>query len=142
MARGNPARLRSSAASDAIGAESGARVGEDDLEHVRRVRRFSRAMEIVGRACIHLSFEPLLFGTGVVALFLHKQLEAVEIGHSVLHGTFDRFGPDTGFHSSTFSIRAPIDEASWKEGHNVRHHSYTNTHHKDPDILMGWVRLT
>jgi linoleoyl-CoA desaturase len=127
---------------DAIKHDVESRVGADDLRYVERLRLFSRAMEIVGRACIHVSFEPILFSIGVVALFLHKQVEATEIGHTALHGAYDRFGDKTGFHSSTFRWRVPIDEESWKQGHNVKHHGHTNVAGKDPDIHFGPVRLT
>jgi linoleoyl-CoA desaturase len=36
----------------------------------------------------------------------------------------------------------PIDEASWRRGHNIRHHQYTNVAGRDPDIHFGPVRLT
>lgn len=127
---------------DAIKRRAEASVGDDDLRYVRRLRRFSRAMEIVGRACIHVSFEPALFSLGVLALFLHKQVEATEIGHTALHGAYDRFGAETGLHSSTFRWRVPIDEESWRIGHNVKHHGHTNVVGKDPDVQFGPVRLT
>ena len=136
-------RLASFAAAiDAIKEDVEARIGEADLEHVRRLRHFSRAMEIVGRACIHLSIEPITFGVGVAALFVHKQIEAIEIGHTALHGAYDRFGEDSGFHSSKFWWRVPIDEQSWQLGHNVKHHGNTNIAGKDPDLHFGWVRLS
>lgn len=127
---------------DAIKRDVEARIGTDDLERVRRLRRISRTCEIVGRTAIHLSFEPVGFFAGVLALFLHKQLEATEIGHTALHGAYDRFGEDTGFHSRSFRWKVPIDEASWRYGHNVRHHGNTNVTGKDPDIHFGPVRLT
>src|SRR5205807_9547661 len=89
-----------------------------------------------------VSFEPVLFTIGVVALFLHKQVEATEIGHTALHGAYDGLGKDTGFHSSTFRWRVPIDEESWKAGHNIKHHGNTNVAGKDPDIHFGPIRLT
>jgi NADPH-dependent stearoyl-CoA 9-desaturase len=139
----NQARLASFGhAIDAIKKDVESRIGEGDLRHVKRLRLFSRAMEIVGRTCIHISFEPILFGIGVVALFLHKQVEATEIGHTALHGAYDRFGENSGFHSSKFWWRVPIDEESWRQGHNVKHHGHTNVAGKDPDIHFGPVRLT
>jgi len=39
-------------------------------------------------------------------------------------------------------VGTPIDEASWRYGHNVRHHGNTNVAGKDPDIHFGPVRLT
>ena len=118
------------------------RVGEDDLRRVRRLRWLSRTSEVIGRAAIHFSFEPIVFSLGVLALFVHKQLEATEIGHTALHGAYDRFGDKTGFHSQSFYWRVPIDEASWRYGHNVRHHGNTNVAGKDADIHFGPVRLT
>jgi linoleoyl-CoA desaturase len=119
-----------------------AAVGEADVVHVKRLRRFSRAMEIVGRALIHVSFEPALFLTGVGALWLHKQLEATEIGHTALHGAYDGLPGAEAFASRTFRWDSPIDEESWRQGHNIRHHGNTNVAGKDPDIHFGHVRLT
>ena len=34
-------------------------------------------------------------------------------------------------------LRVPIDEASWRYGHNVRHHGSTNVAGKDADIHFG-----
>ena len=36
----------------------------------------------------------------------------------------------------------PIDEESWRYGHNVRHHGATNVAGKDADIHFGPIRLT
>lgn len=137
------ARLESFGRSiDAIRKDVEEQVGETDLKRVRRLRWLSRALEVAGRATIHFSFEPVTFGAGVVMLWLHKQLEATEIGHTALHGAYDRFGKDTGFHSTKFHWRVPIDEESWRYGHNVRHHGNTNVAGKDPDIHFGPIRLT
>jgi linoleoyl-CoA desaturase len=127
---------------DAIRKDVESKVGDVDLTRVRRLRWLSRALEIAGRGAIHFSFEPIGFGGGVVLLWLHKQLEATEIGHTALHGAYDRFGKDTGFHSTKFWWRVPIDEESWRYGHNVRHHGNTNVAGKDPDIHFGPIRLT
>src|SRR5688572_27156397 len=67
---------------DAIKERTLAQVGPDDLAQVRRLRRVSTALEATGRVLIHVSFEPITFGVGVLALWLHKQLEATEIGHT------------------------------------------------------------
>lgn len=137
------ARLESfGRAIDGIKRDVEARVGESDLGRVRRLRWLSRTCEVLGRAAIHFSFEPIGFVAGVLALFVHKQIEATEIGHTALHGAYDRFGEKTGFHSSSFRWRVPIDEPSWRYGHNVRHHGNTNVAGKDPDIHFGPIRLT
>jgi NADPH-dependent stearoyl-CoA 9-desaturase len=130
------------AAIDAIRCDVESKVGPRDLRYIRRVRRVSAFAEIVGRALIHFSLDPLTFGSGVVALWLHQQLEATEIGHSVLHGTYDRIDGAEAFRSSTYAWDTPIDEESWRYAHNIRHHQYTNVAGKDPDIHFGPVRLT
>jgi fatty acid desaturase len=117
-------------------------VGPTDVAYVRRMNRFSRAMEVVGRALIHFSFEPIGFVTGVAALFVHKQLQAAEVGHTVLHGAYDGLPGAEAFASKTFRWDVPIDEESWRRGHNVKHHGNTNVAGQDPDIHFGHVRLT
>lgn len=127
---------------DAIHEKAKARVGEEDVRRVKGLRRFSRAMEVLGRALIHFSFEPIGFGLGVFALFLHKQVEATEIGHTALHGAYDGLPGAEAFQSQTFWWKVPIDEESWRKGHNVKHHGNTNVAGRDPDIHFGPVRLT
>jgi linoleoyl-CoA desaturase len=133
---------RFGAAIDAIRDEIEAKVGEEDVAYVRRLNRFSRVMEIAGRALIHFSVEPVTFLLGVGALWIHKQLQATEIGHTALHGAYDKLPGAEGFHSKSFSWDTPIDEESWRYGHNVRHHQYTNVAGRDPDIHFGPARLT
>ena len=119
-----------------------ARVGAEDLLYVKRLNRFSRAMEVVGRVLIHFSPEPVTFGLGVGALWIHKQLQATEIGHTALHGAYDKLEGGEAFRGRTFRWDTPIDEESWREGHNVKHHGNTNVAGKDPDIHFGPARLT
>jgi fatty acid desaturase len=133
---------RFAAAIDAIRAEVEAKLGDEDVRHIRRVRRVSTIAEVVGRALLHFSLDPLTFGAGVAALWLHKQLEATEIGHTALHGTYDRFPELPHLHAEGFWWDTAIDEESWRYGHNVRHHGFTNIAGKDPDIHFGAVRFT
>jgi NADPH-dependent stearoyl-CoA 9-desaturase len=127
---------------DALRQRTFARLGADDVAYVTRLNRFSRAIEVVGRVLIHTSLEPAAFVVGVGALWVHKQLQVAEIGHSALHGAWDRLPGGEPFASKTFRWDAPIDEESWRHGHNVRHHGGTNVAGKDPDIHFGPARLT
>jgi fatty acid desaturase len=127
---------------DAIKRRTQQEVGLEDVAYVRRLNRFSRGMEIAGRLLIHLSFEPVTFVAGVCALWVHKQLQATEIGHTALHGVYDGLEGAERFSSKTFRWDLPIDEESWRHGHNVRHHGNTNIAGKDADIHFGHVRLT
>jgi fatty acid desaturase len=127
---------------DTVKGEIQARLGAEDIDHLLRVERFSRCMEVVGRLLIHVSLEPVSFLLGVGALWLHKQLQAIEVGHSALHGAYDGLAVPLRFRSERFAWDVPIDEASWRASHNIRHHAYTNIGGRDPDIDFGPVRLT
>jgi linoleoyl-CoA desaturase len=127
---------------DALKKRTLADVGAPDVTYVRRMNRFSRAMEVLGRGLIFFSPEPVSFLAGVGALWIHKQLQATEIGHTALHGAYDRLPGAEAFASKTFRWDTPIDEESWRYAHNVRHHGNTNVAGKDPDIHFGTVRLT
>jgi len=119
-----------------------ARIGADDVAYVTELDRISRATEIVGRALIYTSLEPIAFLVGVGALWIHKQLQTAEIGHSALHGAWDGLPGGERFASETFRWDAPVDEESWRYAHNVRHHGSTNVAGRDPDIRFGPARLT
>jgi linoleoyl-CoA desaturase len=126
----------------ALQRETFAKVGQDDLAYVTRMHHFARAMEVAGRTILHFSFEPITFTLGVFTLFLSKQVDATEIGHTVLHGAYDKVDTKGKFQSRKYWWPAPIDEESWRRGHNVRHHMNTNIAGKDPDVEFGPVRLT
>jgi linoleoyl-CoA desaturase len=127
---------------DALKQRVTARIGAEDVAYVRRLNRFSRGMEIAGRLLILLSPEPITFLLGVGALWVHKQLQSTEIGHTALHGAYDRLPGGEAFSSKKWRWDTPIDEESWRLAHNVRHHGNTNVAGKDPDIDFGPVRLT
>lgn len=139
----DPSRLDQFArAIDDIRRDAEAGLGGEDVDYIRRVRRTSIAAEVVGRVLICFSPDPVTFAAGVSALWIHQQLEAAEIGHTVLHGTYDQLPGAESFRSSTYWWDTPIDAECWRYGHNVRHHHYTNVAGRDPDIHFGPVRLT
>ncbi len=117
-------------------------LGESDATYARRVRTASNGLEICGRTLIHFSFEPIGFGVGVSALWAHKLLEAIEIGHTTLHGAYDRIPGAGGLSSDAFRWKSPIDEDAWRTAHNIKHHQYTNVAGRDPDMDFGLLRLS
>ncbi|MBI3550812.1 MAG: fatty acid desaturase [Elusimicrobia bacterium] len=127
---------------DALKARITAKIGEDDARYIRRLDAFSRVMEVVGRLLIHFSVEPVSFLVGVVSLWIHKQLQATEIGHMALHGVYDGLPGCERFKAASFRYDSPVEETSWRRGHNEMHHTYTNIAGKDPDIRFGLMRLT
>ncbi len=127
---------------DALRRRTVARLGAEDVAYVRRLDRLSRTLELVGRGLIHVSIDPGTFLVGALALAIHKQLQAAEIGHSALHGAWDGLPGAERYASRGFRWDAPVDEASWRRAHNGRHHGRTNVAAADPDIHFGPVRLT
>lgn len=116
-------------------------IGPSDVAYIKRVARISRGIEVCGRGLIHFSFEPVGFSLGVLLLAVHKQLHGSEIGHTVLHGAFDKLEGAEAFRSKGYWWETPIDEQSWHEAHNIRHHQYTNVAERDPDCRYGTIRL-
>jgi len=114
-------------------------LGQKDIRYIKGIRRNSRIFEAIGRALIWCLPGPFAL-LGVPFLFLHRNLEAIEIGHNVLHGQYDSFEEIPQFHSRKFRWKAPIDEAAWRQEHNGIHHVHTNVYEKDPDLNHGFLR--
>jgi linoleoyl-CoA desaturase len=71
---------------DALCREVEAEAGESDLVHLERMRTLSRRLGLLGHGLLHFSVEPVAFSAGVLALWVHKCLEQMEIGHAALAG--------------------------------------------------------
>ncbi len=56
-------------------------------------------MELLGRGLLYVSFDPITFGSGVAALWVHKSLELMELGHMILHGAYDKLEGVDAFRS-------------------------------------------
>ena len=115
-------------------------LGEKDVRYIKKIRRNSRIFEVIGRSLIHILPGPFAL-IGVPFLFLHRNLEAIEIGHNVLHGQYDSFDEIPQFHAKNFRWKAPVDETSWRQEHNGVHHVHTNVYEKDPDLNHGFLRV-
>ena len=125
---------------DGIYAEIRKSLGKKDVAYIKSIEKTAHRMEILGRLLIHCSLDPFTWWVGVLALFIHKQINATEIGHSALHGSWDNFPECENLHSKRFKWNTPIDEASWRHEHNILHHQYTNIVGKDPDLNYGLLR--
>ncbi|MFY9476467.1 MAG: acyl-CoA desaturase [Aquabacterium sp.] len=118
-----------------------AKLGPADVAYIKGLRFKSRLAEFFGRSFIWISPEPITFGVGVALLALHRNLEAIEIGHNVLHGQYDSFSEIPQFHSRNFKWKAPVDEEAWRREHNGQHHVHTNVFEMDPDLNHGILRM-
>ena len=66
-----------------------AKLGAEDIEHIESIIAWSKRFEVAGRGLLHVSLDPLTWSAGVFTLWLHKQFEAAEMAHNILHGTYD-----------------------------------------------------
>lgn len=124
-----------------IGAQVKAQIGPKDLAYLKKVKRLSRLSEILGRALLHVSLDPFTWSAGVLALWVHLQIETAEIGHSALHGCWDGLKGAEKFSSTAFKWDTPVDERSWQHEHNILHHQYANVVGRDPDLNYGDLRV-
>ncbi len=126
---------------DALHEETTLKLGKEDVDYIKQVKRTSRFSEILGRSLIHFSLDPLTWSAGVLALWLHHQLDTTEIGHAALHGCWDGLKGAEEFYSDSFRWNSPVEEKSWKREHNQLHHYYTNIVGRDPDLNYGSLRV-
>lgn len=127
---------------DAIRARAEAMVGPGEVAYIKRLAWLARGLEILGRFLILISPGPITFILGVLSLWVYRQLQAQEIGHTVLHGTFDKLPGAEAFHAERFRWHVPLNEEAWRYSHNLRHHSFTNIPGKDPDLSSTLMRFT
>ena len=76
-----------------------------------------------------------------MSLGLSKILENMEIGHNVMHGQYD-FMKDPSLDSKTYEWDLMSTNKTWKHGHNVTHHTYTNVLGKDDDFGYWYFRAS
>jgi fatty acid desaturase len=115
-------------------------LGPKDVAYITGLRRKSRIFEAIGRGLLWVSPEPITWAIGVGFVWLHRNIESLEIGHNVLHGQYDYFPQIPQFHAHNFKWKAPIDEEGWRREHNAMHHVHTNVYEKDPDLNHGILR--
>lgn len=125
---------------DAIKQRYRERLGDRDVKYITGLRRKSRIFEAIGRGLLWISPEPVTFSLGVGFVWLHRNIESLEIGHNVLHGQYDYFDEIPQFHAHHFKWKAPVDEEGWRREHNAMHHVHTNVYEKDPDLNHGILR--
>jgi linoleoyl-CoA desaturase len=74
---------------EALRREIEPQLGEADAEHIRRIGKLSRQLEVVGRGLIYLSFEPVGIGVGTTALCANKAHELMENNNLKLNEEYD-----------------------------------------------------
>lgn len=114
--------------------ETKAKVGQQDLDHIEKVDRFSKALEKKGRELINQGKGFSSWKSGIVMLVSHYTIEFSELGHNILHGQYDHLENAGRFHSSKWTWNNTMDEKDWALMHNTVHHPFTNIKEKDHDL--------
>jgi fatty acid desaturase len=125
---------------DAIRKRVASEVGEPDARYIRGVIRLQRMAEVGGRAFMFAGVLPSAWGAGVALLSLAKILDAMAIGHNVLHGQYD-WMHDPAVSSARYAWDIVCPENMWKHSHNYLHHTFTNVVGKDRDVGYGFLRV-
>ncbi len=107
------------------------KVGQEDLEIMRRLDTISQWFERLGRSLIHFSPGPISWLSGSTLLAAHYVMEFTN-GHNIMHGHYDQF-KDERLNSDNFSWDLTTPEIDWKFEHHTLHHPFTNVAGKDSD---------
>ncbi|WP_223789314.1 fatty acid desaturase family protein [Marinicella meishanensis] len=127
---------------NAIKAATWQQVGTADAQYIRRLIRWQRGAEILGRITLMLGFFSLWWLLpGMLLLAWAKIVDNMEIGHNVLHGQYDWMN-DPLINSQTYEWDIAADAGSWRRIHNHEHHTYTNIIGKDRDFGYGLLRMS
>ncbi|MDO8331965.1 MAG: fatty acid desaturase [Fluviicoccus sp.] len=121
--------------------EARARMGDEDLAHIRKVAAYSRAIKARSRELIQKGGKPDALKRGIALYMMHVLLEFSELGHNIMHGSFDNLPGVGEFHSDKWQWDFVTDVREWKVMHHQNHHPFTNIVGKDHDLGYSFVRL-
>ncbi len=130
-----------SEALDAIYADVRAKIGDEDLAHIRNVAAYSKAIESRGLELIASGRSRQAIARGVLLRAMHIVLEFSELGHNIMHGGFDHL-PNAGrYHSERFRWALVADPEQWKVMHHLNHHPKTGIVGQDHDMGFSTARM-
>lgn len=116
-----------------------AKVGESDLAHIRNVTAYGKAIDARRRELLH-SGGPGAYRRAAVLEMLYRLLQFSELGHNILHGTYDHLADNGEYHADRYAWDFNVDTDTWKVMHHEGHHPYTNILGKDHDLGYSVVR--
>ena len=129
-----------------LGKTLAASQGSADVEHLRKIVRWSRTCTAVGLLSSAVCVNPL----SIAALALGCMTRWTIIAHHVCHGGFDRVDTGGRYNRFTFGVgsvwRRVVDWLDWMlvEAWNVEHnqlHHYFLGEDKDPDLVERNLEL-
>lgn len=116
-----------------------AAMGEADLEHIRTVTAYGQAIDARRLELLHTG-GPRAAGRAAVLEMLYRLLQFSELGHNILHGSYDHLPGAGEYHSERYRWDFNVDTAQWKVMHHEGHHPHTNIVGKDHDLGYSVLR--
>ncbi|MUL66760.1 fatty acid desaturase [Mycobacterium sp. CBMA 234] len=116
-----------------------AQVGDDDLTHIRNVTAYGQAIN-ARRIELLRDGSPKAVGRAAILEGLYRLLQFSELGHNIIHGSYDHL-PNCGeYHSDRYEWDFNVDIQQWKVMHHEGHHPHTNIDGRDHDLGYSVAR--
>lgn len=116
-----------------------AEVGEQDLAHVRNVTAYGQAID-ARRLELLREGSPRAIGRAAALEVLYRLMQFSELGHNIIHGSYDHLPGNGEYHSDRYRWDFNVDVDHWKTMHHVGHHPNTNIVDKDHDLGYSIMR--
>ncbi len=117
-----------------------AKMGQEDIDHIERVAAYSNAIKARSRELLQKGGKKEAFRRGVTLHIIHVLLEFSELGHNIMHGSYDNLPEAKKFHSDQWVWDFVTDPREWKVMHHQNHHPFTNIMGKDHDLGYSFLR--
>lgn len=119
--------------------ETRAAMGDADLEHIRAVTAYGQAINARRLELLRDGGRHALARATVLEM-LYRLLQFSELGHNILHGSYDDLPGNGDYHSDRYRWDFNVDPAQWKIMHHEGHHPHTNIVGKDHDLGYSVLR--
>ena len=117
-----------------------AEMNDQDIDHIRNVAAYSKAIKLRSEQLIRECISLESWGRGIILGCLHTLLEFSELGHNIMHGSYDHLPQATEFHSERWVWDFVTDPREWRVMHHQNHHPFTNIVGKDHDLGYSFLR--
>jgi ferredoxin-NADP reductase/fatty acid desaturase len=115
------------------------KMGEADLAHIRTVTAYGQAIN-ARRLELLRDGGPKATSRAMVLEMLYRLLQFSELGHNILHGSYDDLPGNGQYHSDRYHWDFNVDPTQWKVMHHEGHHPNTNIVGKDHDLGYSVLR--
>ncbi|NMN95832.1 fatty acid desaturase [Antrihabitans stalactiti] len=116
-----------------------AEVGDDDLAHIRNVTAYGQAINARRIELLH-DGSPRAIVRAAVLEMLYRVMQFSELGHNIIHGSYDDLPNGGEYHSERYQWDFNVDVDHWKVMHHEGHHPNTNVIGKDHDLGYSIAR--